>query len=167
MVVMLHLRLRRVTCGCHVASGLHQWEKAQEGDLWQQWEEAQEGDLWLSCCIRTASMGGGSGGQPVVVMLHQDCISGRRLRRVTCGCHVASGLHQWEEAQEGDLWLSCCIYGRRLRRVTCGCHVASGLHQWEEAQEGDLWQQWEEAQEGDLWLSCCIRTASMGGGSGG
>ena len=25
----------------------------------------------------------------------------------------------------------------------------------------------EEAQEGDLWLSCCIRTASMGGGSGG
>ena len=46
-------------------------------------------------------------------------------------------LHQWEEAQEGDLWLSC------------GCHVASGLHQW------------EEAQEGDLWLSC------MGGGSGG
>ena len=85
----------------------------------------------------------------MVVMLHQDCISGRRLRRVTCGCHVASGL-QWEEAQEGDL----CIYGRRLRRVTCGCHVASGL------------QQWEEAQEGDLWLSCCIRTA-LGGGSGG
>ena len=41
------------------------------------WEEAQEGDLWLSCCIRTASMGGGSGGRPVVVMLllHQDCIS--------------------------------------------------------------------------------------------
>ena len=160
MVVMLHQdcingrRLRRVTCGCHV--GLHQWEEAQEGDIMlQQWEEAQEGDLWLSCCIRTASMGGGSGGQPVVVMLHQDCISGRRLRRVTCGCHVASGLHQWEEAQEGDLWLSCCIYGRRLRRVTCGCHVASGLHQW------------EEAQEGDLWLSCCIRTASMGGGSGG
>ena len=87
---------------------------------------------------------------------------------MTCGCHVASGLHQWEEAQEGDLWLSCCIRtgsGRRLRRVTCGCHVASGLQ--EEAQEGDLWQQWEEAQEGDLWLSCCIRTASMGGGSGG
>ena len=27
--------------------------------------------------------------------------------------------------------------------------------------------QWEEAQEGDLWLSCCIRTAAMGGGSGG
>ena len=53
---------------------------------------------------------------------------------------------QWEEAQEGDLWLSCCI---------------------RTAQEGDLWQQWEEAQEGDLWLSCCIRTASMGGGSGG
>ena len=89
----------------------------------------------------------------MVVMLHQDCINGRRLRRVTCGCHVASGLQQWEEAQEGDLWLSCCN-GRRLRRVTCGCHVASGL------------QQWEEAQEGDLWLSCCIRTA-MGGGSGG
>ena len=64
----------------------------------------------------------------MVVMLHQDCINGRRLRRVTC--------------QEGDLWLSCC-------------HVASGLHQW------------EEAQEGDLWLSCCIRTASVGGGSGG
>ena len=77
----------------------------------------------------------------MVVML-QD---GRRLRRVTCGCHVASGLHQWEEAQEGDLWLS-----------------------WLEAQEGDLWlHQWEEAQEGDLWLSCCIRTAAMGGGSGG
>ena len=70
----------------------------------------------------------------MVVMLHQDCINGRRLRRVTCGCHVASGLQQWE-----------------------GC----------QAQEGDLWQQWEEAQEGDLWLSCCIRTASMGGGSGG
>ena len=70
----------------------------------------------------------------MVVMLHQDCINGRRLRRVTCGSN-----------------------GRRLRRVTC--HVASGL-QWEEAQ-------WEEAQEGDLWLSCCIRTASMGGGSGG
>ena len=124
----------------------------------------------------------------MVVMLHQDCINGRRLRRVTCGCHVASGLHQWEEAQEGDLWLSCChqdcINGRRLRRVTCGCHVVVMLHQdcingrrlrrvtcgcqWEEAQEGDLWlQQWEEAQEGDLWLSCCIRTASMGGGSGG
>ena len=50
--------------------------------------------------------------------------------------------------------------------MTCGCHVASGLH-WEEAQEGDLWLSWEEAQEGDLWLSCCIRTASMGGGSGG
>ena len=45
----------------------------------------------------------------MVVMLHQDCINGRRLRRATCGCHVASGLHQWEEAQEGDLWLSCCI----------------------------------------------------------
>ena len=75
----------------------------------------------------------------MVVMLHQDCSNGRRLRRVTCGCHVASGLHQWEEAQEGDLWLSCCI------------RTAS----------------WEEAQEGDLWLSCCIRTASMGGGSGG
>ena len=125
-----------MTCGCHVASGL------------QQWEEAQEGDLWLSCCIRTASVGGGSGGRPVVVMLHQDCINGRRLRRVTCGCHVASGLQQQEEAQEGDLWLSCCIRtasmgggsggrpvvvmlhqdcinGRRLRRVTCGCHVAS------------------------------------------
>ena len=121
MVVMLHQdcingrRLRRVTCGCHVASGLQQWEEAQEGDLWLSccirtaaWEEAQEGDLWLSCCIRTASMGGGSGGRPVV-MLHQDCINGRRLRRVTCGCHVASGLQQWEEAQEGDLWLSCCI----------------------------------------------------------
>ena len=26
----------------------------------KQWEEAQEGDLWLSCCIRTASVGGGS-----------------------------------------------------------------------------------------------------------
>ena len=26
----------------------------------------------------------------MVVMLHQDCINGRRLRRVTCGCHVAS-----------------------------------------------------------------------------
>ena len=107
----------------------------------------------------------------MVVMLHQDCINGRRLRRVT-----------WEEAQEGDLWLSCCIrtgrrlrrvtcgcHGRRLRRVTCGCHVASGLHQWEEAQEGDLWlsccirtASMGEAQEGDLWLS-----ASMGGGSGG
>ena len=32
------------------------------------WEEAQEGDLWLSCCIRTASMGGGSGGRPVAAM---------------------------------------------------------------------------------------------------
>ena len=84
----------------------------------------------------------------MVVMLHQDCSSGRRLRRVTCGCHVASGLHQWEEAQEGDLWLSCC-------RVTCGERAPVMLHQW------------EEAQEGDLWLSCCIRTASMGGGSGG
>ena len=130
---------------------LHQWEEAQEGDLWchvasglHQWEEAQEGDLWLSCCIY-----------------------GRRLRRVTCGCHVASGLQgsgghlwqQWEEAQEGEpvvvMLHQDCINGRRLRRVTCGCHVASGLHQW------------EEAQEGDLWLSCCIRTASMGGGSGG
>ena len=68
----------------------------------------------------------------MVVMLHQDCSSGRRLRRVTCGSN-----------------------GKRLRRVTCGCHVASGLHQW------------EEAQEGDLWLSCCIRTAAVGGGSGG
>ena len=121
-----------MTCGCHVASGLHQWEEAQEGDLWLSccirtasmgggsggrpvvvmlhlWEEAQEGDLWLSCCIRTAAMGGGSGGRPVVVMLHLDCINGRRLRRATCGCHVASGLQQREEAQEGDLWLSCCI----------------------------------------------------------
>ena len=83
----------------------------------------------------------------MVVMLHQDCINGRRLRRVTCGCHVASGLQ--EEAQEGDLWLSCCSNGRRLRRVVVMLH------------------QWEEAQEGDLWLSCCIRTAAMGGGSGG
>ena len=32
---------------------------------------------------------------------------------------------------------------------------------------GVMLQQWEEAQEGDLWLSRCIRTASMGGGSGG
>ena len=108
----------------------------------------------------------------MVVMLHQDCINGRRLRRATCGCHVASS---WEEAQEGDLWLSCCIRtasmgegsgGRQVQQweeaqegdmlhQDCGCHVASGLHQW------------EEAQEGDLWLSCCIRTASMGGGSGG
>ena len=30
-------------------------------------------------------------------------------------------LHQWEEAQEGDLWLSCCINGR-----TCGCHQEGG-----------------------------------------
>ena len=36
----------RATCGCHVASGLHQWEEAQEGDLW----------------LHVASMGGGSGG---------------------------------------------------------------------------------------------------------
>ena len=110
MVVMLHQdcingrRLRRVTCGCHVASTgggsggrpvvvmLHQREEAQEGDLWQQWEEAQEGDLWLSCCI-----------------------NGRRLRRATCGCHVASGLHQWEEAQEGDLWLSHYMYTKHAQ----------------------------------------------------
>ena len=76
----------------------------------------------------------------MVVMLHQDCINGRRLRRATCGSNgrrpvVVVMLQQWEEAQEG--------------------HVASGL------------QQWEEAQEGDLWLSCCIRTAAVGGGSGG
>ena len=34
-------------------------------------------------------------------------------------------LHQWEEAQEGDLWVASGL-GRRLRRVTCGCHGGSG-----------------------------------------
>ena len=64
-------------------------------------------------------------------------------------------LQQWEEAQEGDLWLSCCIRTAAMGGGSGGRPVVVMLHQW------------EEAQEGDLWLSCCIRTAAMGGGSGG
>ena len=61
----------------------------------------------------------------MVVMLYQDCSNGRRLRRVTCGCHVAavgggSGGRPVVVMLHQD-----CINGRRLRRVTCGCHVAA------------------------------------------
>ena len=51
-----------MTCGCHVAAmGGGSGERPVVVML-HQWQEAQEGDLWLSCCIRTAAMGGGSGG---------------------------------------------------------------------------------------------------------
>ena len=63
--------------------------------------------------------------------------------------------------------------------MTCGCHVAamaggSGGRPVVAMGGGSgerpvvvMLHQWQEAQEGDLWLSCCIRTAAMGGGSGG